>query len=256
MRMLVSGGRVRVIKEMEMNNKIEGISWTLGQQGGIGYPPQIVKYRNRWWFVEGSRSHGGTVCYRCSDDRGIPYGHKPSNRFGEQPLAFGSACYRSLIPKAKTMPSFKQAFHQIMDWEQFVSIVKELYGEPNILQVGKSQHQGGSEKMTGYATTKYELGGIRHIEVRLPNRPAVTVARDDDHLTDAELVARATSYWQARDKQELVANTLKHKYPNRQVYIGALPTNDVLTALNGYYAYVLKDRKRQGKYQILDAISL
>ena len=111
------------------------------------------------------------------------------------------------------------------------------------------------EAMKDYSITKYELGGVRYIEVRLPNRPAVSVARDDEHLVDVELVARATSYWQARDKEELTANTLRLKY-NRQVYIGILPTNDVDTTLSGHYAYVLKDRKRHGKYQILDATSL
>jgi len=113
--------------------KIEGMDSTQGQQGGIGWPPAIVKYENRWWFVECSRTHGGTVCSQCSRDRGIPYGYKPSNKFGEQPLAFGSACYRSLLPKAQKYPSLKQAFQRAMPWEQFVSIVKELYGEPAIL---------------------------------------------------------------------------------------------------------------------------
>ena len=110
--------------------------------------------------------------------------------------------------------------------------------------------------MTDYSITKYELGGIRHIEVRLPNRPAVSIARDDDNLSDIELIKRATSYWQARDREESISNTLKTKYPDKQVYIGVLPTHDIDTTLNGYYAYVLKDRKRQGKYQILESTIL
>jgi len=57
--------------------KIEGISWTLGQQGGIGYPPQVIKYKGKWYLVEDSRSHGGTICHKCSEARNIQYGYTP-----------------------------------------------------------------------------------------------------------------------------------------------------------------------------------
>jgi len=103
--------------------------------------------------------------------------------------------------------------------------------------------------------TKYVLGEITHIQVRLPNRPAIIVARDDQHLSDDELIACAMSYWQARDREEAIANTLKQRY-NKQVFIGFLPVEDIDTTLQGYYAYVLKDRKHNHKYQILGAISL
>lgn len=110
--------------------EITGMGWTQGQQGGIGYPPLIVKYKNKWWFVEGSRNHGGTICFQCSRDKHITYGYEPGG-FAEQPRAFGSVCYRSLIPKAKTYPT--RIPRRSLSWEQFVTIVKTEYGEPNVL---------------------------------------------------------------------------------------------------------------------------
>ena len=109
--------------------------------------------------------------------------------------------------------------------------------------------------MSEIRTSQYELGGIRHIEVALPNRPKVTVARVDEQLPHEQLVERAERYWQARDNEEAKASLLRRKH-NRQVYISFLPTRDVDTTLEGYYAYVLKDRRRYGKYQILEAIEL
>lgn len=107
--------------------------------------------------------------------------------------------------------------------------------------------------MTGI--TRHELGGIRYVGVRLPNRPSVTVARDSEDLSDTQLGQRAVAYWQARDREDSLANALRQKY-HRQVYIGTLPTYDVETELKGSYAYVLKDRRRHGKYQILEAMRL
>ena len=101
--------------------------------------------------------------------------------------------------------------------------------------------------------TKYELGGIRYISVRLPNRSAVTVARDDAELSVMQLEQKAIAYWQFRDNEETVANALRQKH-NRQVYIGYLPTHDIETELEGNYVYVLRNRRRHGKYQILEAV--
>lgn len=42
-----------------------GFSWTRGRQGGIGYPPLVIIYRNRWHRVEDSENHGGTNCRFC-----------------------------------------------------------------------------------------------------------------------------------------------------------------------------------------------
>lgn len=91
---------------------IEGFALTAGQQGGIGYPPEIVKYKNRWYFVDDSRAHGGDICYKCSEARGIKYGFIPQ-RFG-QPRAYGSACYRSLVPRVNTRPLIKHIYSRHM----------------------------------------------------------------------------------------------------------------------------------------------
>jgi len=115
-----------------LEKKITAFSLTAGQQGGIGYPPEIVKYKNKWWFVEDSRNHGGDMCYQCSEARGIKYGFIPQ-RFG-QPKAYGSACYRSLVPKADTRPSLKQVYKRYMPWETFVAIVRNQYGEPEVME--------------------------------------------------------------------------------------------------------------------------
>lgn len=39
----------------KIQDKIKYITITLGQQGGIGYPPMIVKIGNKWFAIEDSR---------------------------------------------------------------------------------------------------------------------------------------------------------------------------------------------------------
>jgi len=111
---------------------------------------------------------------------------------------------------------------------------------------------GGIDKPT---ITKTELGGIIQIWVRLPNRASVVVATGDEQLDERELIERAERYWVLRDKENKIAEMLRGKH-GRQVYRGQLPTHDIQTTLVGHYAYVLKDRKEKGKYQILEAIEI
>ena len=33
------------------------LTLTLGQQGGIGYPPVIIQYKNKWYAISDSRKH-------------------------------------------------------------------------------------------------------------------------------------------------------------------------------------------------------
>ncbi|MCJ7805164.1 hypothetical protein MUP46_00785 [Patescibacteria group bacterium] len=106
-----------------------------------------------------------------------------------------------------------------------------------------------------YIITKYELGCIRRVQVHLENRPAVTITYESEGLTEQQLVQRAIAYWEGHDKREAAEKQLRDKY-DRQVYAGNLPCHDIETNLNGYYAYVLKDRRSKGKYQILEAIEL
>jgi len=105
---------------------MEGFGWTSGQQGGMGYPPLVIKHKNKWWLVEDSRNHGGTICQQCSNARNIAYGYRPGG-FAEQPKPYGSACYRLLIPHPKTHPtSFPK---RIMSWNTFHTIVKDIYAQ-------------------------------------------------------------------------------------------------------------------------------
>ena len=103
--------------------------------------------------------------------------------------------------------------------------------------------------------TQHILGEIRYIDIRLEGRPSVSVARADEGLSEDVLIERAKKYWDSRDKQESIASNLRAQY-NKQVYVGTLPTSDVDTTLSGYYAYVLKERKKGGKFQILEAVNL
>lgn len=110
--------------------KIEGgFGDTWCRQGGIGYPPEIVKISGKWYQVIGSEAHGGTVCHQCSEDRNILYGYIPQ-RFG-QPEAYGSECYRNLIPRLR--PKFRPRKLQYIEWVKLVELVKKQYGEPTII---------------------------------------------------------------------------------------------------------------------------
>lgn len=109
---------------------IEGTSWTRGQQGGIGYPPQLVRYKRKWYWVEDSRNHGGSVCPQCSKDRNIEYGFM-AQRF-DQPRPYGSQCYRSLCPHTKSIPRDLRGVGS-MSWQQFVTIIKREKGEPVVM---------------------------------------------------------------------------------------------------------------------------
>jgi len=54
-----------------------------------------------------------------------------------------------------------------------------------------------------------------------------------------------------------IENSLSVLYPKRQIFQGFLPCDD--TDFGGKlseYVYVLKDRKRHGKYQILQAVNI
>ena len=103
-----------------------GFSDTLGRQGGIGYPPLVVKISNKWYQIVDSEAHGGTICHKCSEARKITYGYNPQR--WDQPKPFGSECYRSLIPHL--MPKQRPRYIELMPWEVFVDLVKSQFGEP------------------------------------------------------------------------------------------------------------------------------
>ncbi len=107
-------------------------SYTIGQQGGIGYPPALVKFKDKWYFVDDSRFHGGTICQQCSKTRGVPFGYKPQ-KWG-QPKPYGSPCYRSLVPKFnKTPRDIRDAYANPMTWDEYKKLIIQYYGEPEII---------------------------------------------------------------------------------------------------------------------------
>ena len=106
-----------------------GFGQVLGMQGGCGCPPLIVKISNKWYRVEDSHKHGGTICYQCSESRQVPYGFTPQ-RFG-QPKPYGSECYRSLIPQLKPA---KHPFPKLtIPWGELVDLIKKQFGEPIVI---------------------------------------------------------------------------------------------------------------------------
>ena len=106
-----------------------GFGDTWCRQGGIGYPPLVVKISNRWYQVDDTEAHGGSICPKCSEARGIPYGYKPQT-WG-QPKPFGSTCYRSLIPRL--MPKNRPQHIEPLPWKVFVALAEKQFGEPGII---------------------------------------------------------------------------------------------------------------------------
>lgn len=102
-----------------------------------------------------------------------------------------------------------------------------------------------------------ELGGIRHIWVRLPNRPAVRVGRVDENLSDDEIILRAKRYWEREDRIEKASAILRAEYPEQATFHSFLPQPDIFfIGDEGEYVYVLKRRKREGKDVVEKAIKV
>lgn len=116
----------------EGNSPLLENSYTSGQQGGIGYPPALVKYKSKWYWVEDSRYHGGTICQKCSKDRGVAFGYKPQK--WDQPKPYGSPCYRSMVPNFNKNPrNMYDAYENPMTWDEYKSLIIKYYGEPEII---------------------------------------------------------------------------------------------------------------------------
>lgn len=110
---------------------MKGFGWTRGMQGGIGYPPLVVLFRNRWTYVEDSANHGGTTCFACCRDNGIPYGYEPPQRFG-QPRSYGMCCWRSLVKNHQpSVPLFLNKLPRI-SWLKFVDTIKQEGESPDV----------------------------------------------------------------------------------------------------------------------------
>jgi hypothetical protein len=91
--------------------KIKGVlSFTTGRQGGIGYPPLLLKAGKEWFWVVGSTEHGGAMCRRCSME------------FGRE-----MTCIREILPSLRSeRPRIGE--WEYITWEEFKVLVKEQFG--------------------------------------------------------------------------------------------------------------------------------
>lgn len=80
------------------------------------------------------------------------------------------------------------------------------------------------------------------------------VSCDVYNLTDDEAIAQAVRFWERRDHEDALAESVRAKSGGRQVFSGNLPCSDVeWSGKPGWYTYTLKDRRRHGKFQVMVA---
>jgi hypothetical protein len=97
-----------------------------------------------------------------------------------------------------------------------------------------------------------ELGCIKHKWIQCEDGIARQLGSADE--PDEVIIERARKVVERKKKIEQIENELRAKYPNRQIFQGFLPTYDVFwDGEEGEYLYVLKDRKKGNKYQVLAA---
>jgi len=104
---------------------------------------------------------------------------------------------------------------------------------------------------------KTETGCITYLWIKFPEKPAVCVGNVNENISKEEAIDRGKKYWEREDKIKKITIELQEKYPGYQIYIGFLPCNDC--TFEGEYAqyiYVLKNRRKNGKYQIEEAIKV
>lgn len=105
-------------------------------------------------------------------------------------------------------------------------------------------------------------GGCEYVRVCLPNRTSVDyspfvvsgmqIVRVD--MPRARALKYARQLWERRDRIDGLAAQLHAQYPDLQVYENRLPSCDTDTPVGlpaGVYVYVLKDRRKAGRWQVL-----
>jgi len=101
----------------------------------------------------------------------------------------------------------------------------------------------------------HEFGCIRHAWVSIPGRSSVCVGRQGE--LETTIIDRAIIHWQRHDAYKIIEDAMRAKHPEQQLYTSMLPQPDVIwDGQEGYYLYCLKDRRKAGKYQVLDAVLL
>ncbi len=97
--------------------------------------------------------------------------------------------------------------------------------------------------------TYHEFGNIQHAWVRLAGEPARCVGRRGE--PESELIARAERAAKCAAHQRTLEIELRRRYPGRQIYTGFLPADDThYDGPAGEYIYILRRRRRRGKYLI------
>lgn len=108
-----------------------GHSYKIKREGW--YPRELVKIDGQWYMVEDSHRHGGIICRRCSWDRHISF--NTIWRDGKA-VSIGSRCYRSLVPRIEKPQEIQgMGLYSLpkLAWAEYVRLVKEQFGEPEIL---------------------------------------------------------------------------------------------------------------------------
>ena len=98
-----------------------------------------------------------------------------------------------------------------------------------------------------------ELGGIKSKWCSCPD--GILRCLGDEKEPDEIIFKRAISAAKFAQKVEKIEAQMRIDFPGCQLYRGSLPAFDVdyNDSYNGEYIYVLKNRKKNGKYQILHA---
>jgi len=100
-----------------------------------------------------------------------------------------------------------------------------------------------------------ELGGIKHAWVKCSDGISRCLGRFGDD--EEEMIEKGEASVRAAKEVKIAENYLEAKYPNLPKYIEHLPSPDIeFDGEEGEYIFVLKSRKRRGKFVILEAIKL
>lgn len=101
-----------------------------------------------------------------------------------------------------------------------------------------------------------ELGGIRSWWVAIPGEPQRCVGRVDE-LTQQEAIVRGEQLAKQAVTVRMRTQALQDRWPNAQIFRGYLPAYDVeWHGASGEYLYVLRPRRKLGKYVVAEAVKL
>jgi hypothetical protein len=100
-----------------------------------------------------------------------------------------------------------------------------------------------------------EVGCIRHKWVSCKDGISRCLGTADED--DEVVIERGRGAVRMKERMEQLENKLRREHPGKQIYHGFLPAYDVdWDGQEGMYLYVLKNRRRGGKYQVLAAVPI